>query len=472
MAGDITISGGGSTAVSTGELSSQSARLHRTADRLASVAARLARVDRLVTTGAIRAADAPVCALDAERDIDDAALVIRRIQLQAQLLSAALDLSADAYGAAEHTAERLGQDLAARFGWAFGAALPGIVIGLLPFAVGFGGLLGVGWLCAPQAERNRIARALPALINRHGSALTDPKTVRFVRLAVMSADDFGEGLIRLPPEFAHLLGDEGLGITGLGTSAAAVIGIGAAGGALVETRVAVTQSGSTEPTSAPGGLADRTARIPPGPAQVRIERYTQEQGPDRFEVYIGGTRDFSPTATDEPWDMTSNIREEVGTDAGSYRAVQQAMADAGISESSPVVFNGHSQGGLIAARLAASGDYDARGVFTIGAPAAQVPVPATVPWIALEHTDDLVPALGGSWSGNDAVIVRREAFDGVPIPADVALPAHQRDAYAVTARLADHSIEPRLALAMGRLTGFDSGASAVQSSLYIARRQE
>lgn len=475
MSDDIVISGGGSTAVATGELSLQSHQLHRAATRLSDVAQRLARIDRVVTAGAIRSADAPVSAMDAERDIDDAAAIITKAVPQARLLAAALDLSAEAYGEVEGSVQQLGQQLAARFGWAFGAVLPAIALYLLPTALGLGASLALGWALVPRPERDRIGAALPGWIRRNSAGLTDEKTVQFVRLTVMSADDFGAGLFHLPPALDHLFGDEGLGITGVATSATAVIGAGAVGGALLETGVTVTKSGRSTTSNPPGGLEGRTERIPQGPAQVRIERYTQATGPDRYEVYIGGTRDFSLTSTAEPWDMTSNIREEagevVGENAGSYRAVQQAMADAGIDKSSPVVFNGHSQGGLVAARLAASGEYDAKGLFTFGAPAAQVAVPANVPWVALEHTDDLVPALGGSWSSHDAVIVRREAFDGVPVPTDVALPAHQRDVYSETARLADHSVEPRLAGAVAKLGAFDSGATAVTSTVYIARRE-
>ena len=52
------------------------------------------------------------------------------------------------------------------------------------------------------------------------------------------------------------------------------------------------------------------------------------------------------------------------------------MALAGITAGSAVVFTGYSQGGLIAARLAASGDYHTTGLYTLGGPAGQVPVPA------------------------------------------------------------------------------------------------
>src|SRR5690554_7899464 len=110
-----------------------------------------------------------------------------------------------------------------------------------------------------------------------------------------------------------------------------------------------------------------------------------------FEVYIGGTRDLSLTTATEPWDMTSNVHTLSMGDAGSYRAAQEAMRLAGIDATTPVQFVGHSQGALVASALAGSGDYDARGLLTVGGVVSQSLVPEGVPWVAIEHTDDLVP---------------------------------------------------------------------------------
>jgi pimeloyl-ACP methyl ester carboxylesterase len=239
---------------------------------------------------------------------------------------------------------------------------------------------------------------------------------------------------------------------------------------LRETPVRIAERSAPVAVPRASGYADRAGRIPVGAAQVRIDRYRAPGSADRFEVYIGGTRDFSPVAGAEPWDMTSNLDASAGVDAGSVRVVREAMEQAGVTASTPVIVTGYSQGGLIAARLAASGDFDIRGLCTLGAPAGQVPVPPEIPWVAIEHTDDLVPAFGGTWGSAAPVIVRRQVFAGRPVDTSVALPAHRLAAYRETAAAADRSRERRLTEAIARLDGFADGAATVDSVLYRAER--
>ena len=67
---------------------------------------------------------------------------------------------------------------------------------------------------------------------------------------------------------------------------------------------------------------------------MRIERYGDAEHP-RWVVYIGGTVDWSPTASTEPWDMTSNVAAVADQEAGSYRAVLQALQAAGVHARRP-----------------------------------------------------------------------------------------------------------------------------------------
>jgi pimeloyl-ACP methyl ester carboxylesterase len=168
--------------------------------------------------------------------------------------------------------------------------------------------------------------------------------------------------------------------------------------------------------------------------------------------------------------MTSNANGLAMGDAGSYRAAEDAMRMAGIDADSPVQFVGHSQGGMVAAGLIASGDYNAQGLFTVGGVVSQGLVTDSVPWLAIEHTDDLVPALGGTRTAPNAVLVRREALAGAPIPSDTLLPAHELTRYRETAALVDASEDGRTAAVLARLNQLGSGATAVTSSLFYARR--
>jgi pimeloyl-ACP methyl ester carboxylesterase len=146
------------------------------------------------------------------------------------------------------------------------------------------------------------------------------------------------------------------------------------------------------------------------------------------------------------------------------------MRQEGVTASSPVQFTGFSQGGLVAATLAASGDYNTRGLVTMGAPTAQVSFGSEYPAVLLEHTDDIVPALGGNRVDDDPVLVQREAFAGRETPPGVAVPSHDRDEYRRTAELADDARSAQLADAIAELDAFGRGAATVTSTTYVAER--
>ena len=218
------------------------------------------------------------------------------------------------------------------------------------------------------------------------------------------------------------------------------------------------------PPSPPTGFADLADRIPTEEdgGQVRIERYGDAEHPS-WLVYIGGTVEWNPTGSTEPWDMASNVAAVAGQDAGSYRAVLAAMQAAGVQPGDPVLPVAHSQGGLIANQLVASGDVTAVGLLTFGAPETDLPVPAGVPAIAVEHADDIVPALGPSSDEDQRLYVRRELFAGREVPAAETLPAHQLVGYRETASLVDASPEPRLVAFRTQLEAIVGSAPGRQS---------
>jgi pimeloyl-ACP methyl ester carboxylesterase len=311
-------------------------------------------------------------------------------------------------------------------------------------------------------------------MRENNELLTNPAIVALLRSIVMGSDDFLAGWLRVPPEISHLLGDEGLGVVGLHTSAGLLAVLAGRGGLLTETEVRVAPTGSNGVPSAPHGFGDRIARVPDPAlrddgAQVVVERYST-QGGDRFEVYIAGTVSFALEATTEPWDMTSNVSGVAGQEPGSYAAVAEALVQAGVTADSPIVFNGYSQGGLVAAMLASSGDYNTRGLVTVGAPAGQVQLPEGFPVVAIEHTDDIVPAVGGSQVNPGVIVVERELFGGRSIPTEFAVPAHQLEEYRKTARLLDDVDAGRVAEAIESLNSFADGATAIASTTYRSVR--
>lgn len=185
----------------------------------------------------------------------------------------------------------------------------------------------------------------------------------------------------------------------------------------------------------PQGLADRVGRIPSGQEPpIRIERY--QDGAEWYtEVFIAGTRDLSVGTTSETFDMESNLALVAGLSATSLIAVQSAMAKAGVRPGDKVTFVGHSQGGLIAARLAQSGTYTTTGLLTVGAPLGTAPVQGGFPAVAIAHTDDPVPRLGGAQKPNG--IIRVETSSGA-LPGDLD-GQHSLARYVNTAKAVDES---------------------------------
>jgi pimeloyl-ACP methyl ester carboxylesterase len=209
---------------------------------------------------------------------------------------------------------------------------------------------------------------------------------------------------------------------------------------------------------------------------VRIERYDAPGEPSRFVVYIGPTETFSPVATDEPWDLTSNVTGVAGLDAGSLRATELAMHDAGIRPGHEVQFVGFSQGGLVATRLAASGDWNAAGLETYGAPAGGIVLPDGLSGMAVRNTDDFIPALAGPQLDHHLLQVERRAFaEGSPIPVTEPAPAHQREAYVATATVVDAARSAAVREQVAAMDAFASGyaereGSSITVTTYHAER--
>ncbi|WP_349903745.1 hypothetical protein [Parafrigoribacterium humi] len=488
MAGDLVISGGGTTEVATESLLVRRQQLKRLRDELGDCIAGLHSIDGRVTRAGLRAADAPPSALRAETAMTDAAHALRSARNRADQIVDGLDHVITSYSNADGAAGEWARRASAMLAHQLGSVLPlAMLVGIPLLVPGLltAGAFGIVWAFTPASTRKK---ALAAWAQEHKPLLSDPRFVGMLRLAVSSSDDFGEGVIGVPEPVGELLGDDGLGILGVSSSAAAVVGALGTTGVLRETPVTVYESRAPKPgprastansitanrsaagSPPPTGLAQRVDRIPTGVNQIRIDKYVQPSAPDRYEVYLAGTIDTSLVATTEPWDMTSNLNGVAGGSPGSLEATKLAMTDAGIDETTPVTFTGYSQGGLVAAELAASGDYDTRGLVTFGGPAGAVSVPHDIPYVALEHADDLVPATGGVWKSSDPLLVTRTVYADQPYAGDLAVPAHQLVNYRETATMADASDEQRLVAMRDVLSDFAGQPATVETRLYRAVR--
>lgn len=472
-AGGLVVSGGGTSMIATDELLTHAALMRVLHTDAVHWQTQLERIRLLDST------PAPGWSTDdVGWQVFEAAAAIADLEQLSGELADSLIGAAEGYGEAERMAELFARVSGAAAGQALARLLPFLLVMSVPLltagalawllgGLGGGGNLGGAGVHKGGATAQRgggrgagrlgagghggAPTGFAAWLARHPRALTNPLLVHIVRVLVSSIDDVGTGAIGLPLPLALALGDDGLRVLGVSTSAAGILGLARPFGPFRETGVAVGRAGESTQATPPAGLGDLADRIPSvsdtGP-QVRIERYGDPAAPS-WVVYIGGTAEWSPVAADQPWDLTSNVAAVAEHGSGSYRAVELAMRDAGVQPSDPVVQVGHSQGGLIAAQLAASGEFNTVMVATFGAPAGQVDVPPEIPMVQVAHSDDLVPALGGAArevtdAGNAHLLVRREVYAIDEPPTDSPLPAHTLVNYRETGRQIDDSPEPRL----------------------------
>lgn len=355
------------------------------------------------------------------------------------------------YAQREQYLRQVSENLSSTLMWNLGRVMPGLIASFGPEVIG-----GVAIVLALAAARRltpgspfdqfvtRLEHSLPD----SGQFLSQPLIVQATAHLNSGADDFLAGLLGLPqPSQSGPLAGEDL------VAGAAIAGLGLVGSkTLQETRVRVHQD-STSETPAPEGYRDLISRIPradEGASQIRIEHY--ESG---YVVYLSGTIDAGVEPTNEPWDMTSNISAIAELDSGSYNAAVQAMRQAGISAEDNVIVVGHSQGGLVAAQLAASGDYRVSDVVTVGAPLHQVDIPEEVNVIAVEHAEDVIPSLSGvaiPAATAAHLTVTRSLYSTAQVPRGELLPAHNLSRYVETAAVMDRSGDSKLTAEKQQLT--------------------
>lgn len=234
--------------------------------------------------------------------------------------------------------------------------------------------------------------------------------------------------------------------------------------------VVIARAPAATISAGPSTLAGAVSRIPYArSSQVRVETYRMEDGTQRFVAYIDGTRGGS---AEEPWSYASNLRMYSDhAQADSYKAVAEALRDAGAGAETPVDLVGYSQGGMIAGLVAQSGEFDVRGVVTVGSPFEPV-LPDDVLSVAIRHTDDPVAGLAGGGSPNgtgssDSLVIRRTVAPGHG--ADPQFPAHLLDGYLETVRGAEASGDVRMAKITEHFAVLDT-ATSMTSTDYTARR--
>jgi hypothetical protein len=248
------------------------------------------------------------------------------------------------------------------------------------------------------------------------------------------------------------------GISGALSGVAGIAGIAGIAGAAFRAAGATPAALSARPVSRsdcllPESFAAAVARIPaaaPHAPQVRIEKT-----PGAAFVYIGGTVSGSLLGGPEPWDMTSNIAAMVGQVSDSERGARAALSAAGVTNADRIVVVGHSQGGLVAQRLAADPQLRVSDVVLVGSPQTPSGVAPGVHVVALENRNDPIPALGGmAPEGRADVTVARTP----QIASGEPLAAHHASVYRDLAVEADASRHPALINARREIFGTENAA--------------
>lgn len=257
---------------------------------------------------------------------------------------------------------------------------------------------------------------------------------------------FGPALGHGPKDVSSLLGQIGTNLAVLG-----VWGISAGKAKLI------SRAEATSATNLEGHLQKLKQSYFNPISSIHIESFPKKGIGRNLVVYIPGTQ-TNTLGGENPFDMKSNLELVTGRGlAASETAVKAALAQMRAGPGDSVLFVGHSQGGLIASNIAlSSASYQTAGLISVGAPIAHQPL--HIPTIAIEHTNDLVPALTGKTNPllENWVTVQAE------IKADSIIAAHTVSGYVETAKLADASSDAGLRNIMDQISfGEHSGTKHV-----------
>lgn len=190
----------------------------------------------------------------------------------------------------------------------------------------------------------------------------------------------------------------------------------------------------------------------PDNGTVEVQTISGARGPVHV-VYLPGTDDMATTpwsADDDVRDMPTNLLAVSGASTSYADGILEAMRRAGVEPGDPVLLVGHSQGGIMAAHLAAQqGTYDVTGVVTAGSPVAgQGPYPESTHVLSLEHHGDVVPLADGGRNADAANHVTVTFDDG---SASGVAGHHDLAHYVAGGAAVDASDDPTLLAELARL---------------------
>ncbi len=252
-------------------------------------------------------------------------------------------------------------------------------------------------------------------------------------------------------------------------SAKALVGQAGIFGVLGSIAPALADVGAKPMRLAPDSIAQVTQRLTAThraeEPTVVIERYTDGKR-NLFMIYVPGMRSKNPLNIAEPFNISASVHELADAQhSACHLAVRDALAQAGVGAKDQVVIAGYSQGGMVAAELAARSEANVVGIVTVGAPVGQVEIPAEIPVLSLEHTNDIVPALGGKLNPltENWVTVGREVEVKF---GESALVAHELGEYQKTAAMIDDSDATGVSRIRGQILSRFDGLRLVETQTF------
>lgn len=216
-------------------------------------------------------------------------------------------------------------------------------------------------------------------------------------------------------------------------------------------RVSTTMTsgpGDGRPATAVGSISEAAQRIPrlyenaQEAGHVQVQRTIDPAtGQGAWTVILPGTSTFAPNgknAFNGHGNLIAASGRKSPTEEAVFTALRQAMAKEGVAgKGEPVMVIGHSQGGMVATNMArhSGSEFNISHVVTYGSPVGHLKVPQRTKVLNVENTQDLVPQVDGRATGNGEPNRLRATFtdpgsltgkDGKPDPIE----AHDMSRYA------------------------------------------
>lgn len=191
-----------------------------------------------------------------------------------------------------------------------------------------------------------------------------------------------------------------------------------------------------EPIRSLADVGSRIQGLDSSEGQILVETYVAPNGQRTLMVFLPGTQSFLPVAGKNPFDLVTDTALLAEPENSQLlKAVSSALESSG-AKGANVIFAGYSLGGIAAAALAIQSGQNVTGVVTIGAPVGQFALPADVPVLSIQHSNDPIPAASGETNPltkNWATVSRVSELPlGTP-----AIEAHELDRYRETLGMVD-----------------------------------